>query len=404
MNLRMQEMIKSAKHIWIYGAGKIARQALTMLSSACLQLPIDGVVVSCKQEEDTKLCGYPIRDITEVDANDNGTVFLIAVSEKYQQEITETLRRHGYHNYVAWYAPPLREIWTLADYAFIDRRRGKKKVCFVLSGYKKFLWKDVFKRLQKFAPEDVDICILSSGLWDGQLAEIAEKNGWSYLSTKINNITLIQNIAIRLFETAEWIYKMDEDIFVTGCCFERMYHMYHYAMEKGHYRAGFVAPLIPVNGYGHIRILDYLKKTEVYEERFGKAVYGGISENKLEKDAEAAAFMWGYQNVLPQLDELNAMLEENDTFSVCGVRFSIGFILFHRSLWEDMDGFPVSGGRDFGVDEIEMCKYCIVNSRAIIVAENTAVGHFSFGQQTEGMKKIYAEQPELFMIKELKQC
>lgn len=400
MDLKGYTSLKSAKHVWIYGAGTIGKQALELFHILAFGLPIEGFVVSDKAENPATVCGYQVHDINEISVESGSTVFIVAVSRKYQEEVAGTLARRGYRNYLLWDRKSLWDVWMLADYTFVNRSRGRDKACFVLSGYKNFLWENVFARLKKFVPEDVDICILSSGLWDGRLAEIAEINGWSYLSTKINDITLIQNVAARLFAQAKWIYKMDEDIFLTEGCFGRLYDMYHYVQERGHYRVGFVAPLIPVNGYGHIRILDYLGKLEMYESQFEKAVYGGFSESRLEKDPSAAAFMWGYQKIMPHLDDLNRILEKNNTFSVCGVRFSIGFIMFHRLLWEGMGGFPVFGKKDLGVDEAEICRYCIQHSQAIVVAENTAVGHFSFRQQTEGMKKFYGEHKELFEIKE----
>ena len=61
-----------------------------------------------------------------------------------------------------------------------------------------------------------------------------------------------------------------------------------------------------------------------------------------------------------------------------------------------MGAFGVSGTIDLGVDEVELCEYCITSSNAVIIAENTVVGHFSFGKQTEDMKKLYETHQELF--------
>ena len=81
-------------------------------------------------------------------------------------------------------------------YKFINRKNDNKKLCIILAGYKKFLWEDVFGRIEKYAPKDIDFCIVSSGLYSEDLAKIAEKNNWSYLSVKQNKVTLVQNIAI----------------------------------------------------------------------------------------------------------------------------------------------------------------------------------------------------------------
>ena len=100
-------------------------------------------------------------------------------------------------------------------YTFIDRKKDSDRLCIILAGYKQFLWEDVFGRLAKYAPKDIDICIVSSGIYSEELAKIAEKNKWSYLSVKQNKVSLVQNIAINLFNKANYIYKIDEDIFVT---------------------------------------------------------------------------------------------------------------------------------------------------------------------------------------------
>ena len=51
------------------------------------------------------------------------------------------------------------------------------------------------------------------------------------------------------------------------------------------------------------------------------------------------------------------------------------------------------------MDEIQLCRYCMIHSLAIGVAEDTVVGHFSFGQQTTGMRDFYEKNPELFEVK-----
>ena len=101
------------------------------------------------------------------------------------------------------------------NYKFENRKKDKNKVCFILAGYKEFLYDVIFERILKFIPEDVEICLLSSGKYSQILSEIAEKNNWSYLSTKRNNVSLIQNVAITIFNKADYIYKLDEDILKT---------------------------------------------------------------------------------------------------------------------------------------------------------------------------------------------
>ncbi len=392
--------LRQAEHIWIYGAGMVGKRVLKLLSEETFHLRIEGFVVSELSEEQKQPDGCRIVKITDTEVLEKDSVFIVAVSSKYQKEIVDTLSAAGYSHYIIWENEFVRQRWYLADYRLEDRRRKLSKACFVLSGYKEFLWDIVFGRLKQFVPEDVDVCILSSGMYSERLSRIARENGWSYLSTELNDVTLVQNIAIRLFEDADWIYKMDEDIFVTHGSFETLMRTYVEMEHEGPYQVCFTAPLIPVNGYGYIRILERLGKREIYEERFEKVVYGCHPESMLEKDINAAGFMWGAGGDIPQLDSLNDMFSKDREYSVCGVRFSIGFILFHRSTWETMKGFSVSGKLDLGVDEVELCQHCMVQSKAIIIAENTVVGHFSFKQQAEKMREFYEKNQGLFQIGE----
>ena len=81
----------------------------------------------------------------------------------------------------------------------------------------------------------------------------------------------------------------------------------------------------------------------------------------------------------------------------CPIRFSIGAILFERDLWERMGWFDVDlKSSGMGSDEVQLCKYCMLQSRPLMVSENIVAGHFSFGKQNEEMKKYYARNVEKF--------
>ena len=286
-------------------------------------------------------------------------------------------------------------------YTFIDRKKDRNKMCMVLAGYKQFLWEDVFWRLEKHVPEDIDICIVSSGLYSDELAKIAEKNNWSYLSVKQNKVTLVQNIAISLFPKATMIYKMDEDIFVTKNVFEQLAKTYKVAEEKSTYRVGFVAPLLPISGYAHIRVLEKTGLLEEYERKFGRALHNWDTDGKVVVNPDIAKFLWGEtEEKLRNIDKLDEEFSKQPfSYSICSIRFSIGIILFSRQLWEDMGRFEVGIGNNMGRDEIQLCNYLLSDSRAIIVSENTIAGHFSFGKQTQAMKEYYNKNREIFKVK-----
>ena len=285
-------------------------------------------------------------------------------------------------------------------YKFEDRSKNKDTVCMILAGYKEFTWDIIFERIKKFSDDSMDICIVSSGLYSEKLSELAKINGWSYLSTKRNCVTLAQNMAIKLFPNAEYIYKLDEDIFVTKNFFKTIKNTFNEVQNNGKYNIGFVAPILPINGYCHVVLLEKLGLTEYYEKHFEKAKYASGRERMIENDSDVARFMWGENDKVPQIDDLDNFLNSSDfSYSASTVRFSIGAIFYTRQLWRDMHYFKVGLTAGMGVDEVQICEYCITNSKAMVVAENTCAGHLSFGLQNKDMENYFKSHPEKFAIK-----
>ncbi len=271
---------------------------------------------------------------------------------------------------------------------FIDRQKGSDKLCIILAGYKEFLYPKVFGRIIKYTPKDIDVCIVSSGKYSDTLADLCEKNNWSYLSTKKNNVSLVQNIAINLHPNAKYIFKLDEDIFITENYFENMIKAYEHS--KARYNTGVIAPLIPINGYGHMRILSKYNLTDKYSAMFEKPVYAAGSDRQIESNPEVAKFFWGDGGFVPDIDEMNRQFQQNaQEERACPIRFSIGAIMFERSLWEEMNYFTVYSGVGMGCDEVDICTYCCIKSRPLLVSENIVVGHLSFGKQNKAMEEYF---------------
>lgn len=290
---------------------------------------------------------------------------------------------------------------------FVDRSRGERKLCIVLAGYKEPLWDEVFGRLARFAPADVDVCIMTSGLESESLAAIAAEHGWSYLSTTVNHLSKVQNLAIELHPKAEWIYKLDEDMFLTEGFFEKLLEAYEYAERETPYVPAFVSPLINVNCYGYLRLLD---KTGLSEDFAAtglaamKYTDGLNHNNEVLENPAVSRYMWGEtQAELRDIDALNArFMAQPLTLSVCPVRFSIGAILFTRDAWEDFDKFPITFvGSTYGIgdDEEHICRYAMFTGRAIVVCENSLVGHLGYGPQTGAMVEYYLENKDRFALK-----
>lgn len=284
---------------------------------------------------------------------------------------------------------------------FINRSKGYDSLCIILAGYKEFAYPAVFGRIEKYAKKDMDICVVSSGIYSEKLEQICEKNKWSYLSTKDNNVCLIQNVAISKFPNARYIFKLDEDVFVTEGYFDNLLRAYHHAKE-GKFIPGVMAPMLNVNGFAYGLILEKLNLVEKHEEQFGKFKYGAGPDKGIESNAEIAKFMWGNEKFVPSIDEMNEQFSKENLREIpCPLRFSIGAILFERDLWDDMGYFKVNRSTNgMGKDEVELDSFCCLNSRVLMVSENVVVGHLSFGKQNEIMKQYFMDNMQLFLPQE----
>lgn len=294
------------------------------------------------------------------------------------------------------------------DFSFVDRSKGSDRLCIILAGYKEPLWDEVFGRLAQFAPDDMDVCIMTSGLVSEPLKAIAAQHGWSYLSTDINHLSQVQNLAIEAHPKAQWIYKLDEDMFVTEGFFETLLKAYRYTEESTPYVPAFVSPLINVNCYGHLRLLDKVGLSEDFAATGltdMKYTDGLNHSNEVLENPAVARYLWGEtQQELRDIDALNARFQQEPlTISVCPVRFSIGAILFTRKAWEEFGKFPLTFvGSAFGLgdDEEHICHYAMFTGRAIVVCENSLVGHLGYGPQTNAMIEYYLAHKDRFALKD----
>ena len=119
----------------------------------------------------------------------------------------------------------------------------------------------------------------------------------------------------------------------------------------------------------------------------------------IEKSPEVAKFFWGEGGFVPSIDDMNKNFREQEiSYSICSIRFSIGLILFYRGLWEAMGGWqlPPLNSPGLGIDEVQICQYCVTLSLGMVVAENAVVGHLAFRQQNAAMEEYYLAHKEKF--------
>lgn len=286
-------------------------------------------------------------------------------------------------------------------YVFEGAKKDSEKLCYILSGYKPFLWDIIFARIKAFIPDDYDVCIVSSGLYSDKLSTIARENNWCYLSTKTNNVALVQNVTISHFKKANYFFKLDEDIFVTDHYFDNLIHLYTYLKKESSFDVGVVAPMIPINGFAHALVLERYHLTKDYENKFERVLQKAGGDRMIENNPEAAKYMWGENSSVPNIDKIATDLN-NDSFSFVPVpvKFSIGAILFDRSMWETIGyfKFPSKKAPFMGGDESQICSECVLQGRPFIVSKNAVVGHLSFGKQNQAMKDFYLTHPEIFAL------
>lgn len=287
------------------------------------------------------------------------------------------------------------------QYKFLDNKKNSENLIVILAGFKEYLWDNVFNRIKRYIDneEEYDVCLVSSGIFSEKLENIAKQNNWSYLSLKRNNVCLALNTAINIFNNAEYIYKIDEDIFITEKYFQKLKQGYINVEKNSLNTCGFIAPIMPLNGIGYVEILKNYDLINDYEKRFkDKVKYSSAVERQIIKNPEVAEYFWG--NKFPVLDEINNDFENknsNNEYLVSPLLFSIGSILFKRDLWDKMHMFPVSiHGNDMGHDETYINQYCYINSKSIVVLKNTVVGHFAYGPQTNRMKIFMKENLDRF--------
>ena len=171
--------------------------------------------------------------------------------------------------------------------------QNKKKMCYILSGYKPYLWDDVFERIRLFQPNDMEVCVASSGKYVTELSELCKKNGWVYLSTELNNICVLSNIVMREFTQAEYIFKLDEDIYLPQGYFDDMAAAYDLIEKETPGSLGFICPSLPLGFYGMHDFLIRKNCLDEYNDRFGKHYVGGTALNPaFRQHVGVDAFIW----------------------------------------------------------------------------------------------------------------
>jgi hypothetical protein len=280
-----------------------------------------------------------------------------------------------------------------------DRSRGRGTMLMVLTGHKPALWPYVFPRIAAHVdPDAVDVCVVVSGGAPAaaEARQLAAQRGWSFLQAHEDLLAHTQNLAVARFPEAEWIAKIDEDMFVTPGWLEQTRRAHEQAEAEGRFRVGFAAPTIPVNGFGYRLFLELAGKLDDYRAAFpaDPAVSAAVGV-AAHGSGDAAEWLWRLAQPLD--GRAREMARFGGEYSICPHHFSIGAIVLRRTTFDEFGGFavaPVPGM--LGFEEVGLCHWCMDNSHVIVVAHGALVGHFAFGPQWAHMNALLEREPALF--------
>lgn len=322
--------------------------------------------------------------------------FVVILSINYAEDVWKQLGAYGVTQ--IYNLRNLNEHVTLyrydIPYYFTDRSKGKKYMCYMLAGYEPVLWENTIGRLEAFQDERVDYCLVSSGKEDETLEQIAEQNNWSYLFTEQNQVCYIQNLVVELHPSAEYIIKMDEDIFIGRDFFQEMILGFHQIEREGEYHIGFVVPVVPLNCCGYASYIKLSGKKEEYERCFGRAYKNRFSA--VFNVVETAEFLW---DTMDTFDGMAGRFLENDGYDILDCYYNIGCIMFSRERWMMMGKWPeIPNEAGMGRDEAYICQDNRNKDLAIYELKNVLAGHLAFGHQKKRMLEYYKEHAEKFSI------
>jgi hypothetical protein len=268
----------------------------------------------------------------------------------------------------------------------------------MLAGSKPELWAVTLTRFKAALPPG-DVSIVSHGLRSEVLADLCRLEGWSYLSTTTRDASLAQNVCYRLHEHAELIVKVDEDMLLLPGSISALLEEYRSIKAEGVIDPGFVAPIVPLNGFCYRYLLEALGLLDEFEARFGRARIAA-SGLPIQDDPVAARWVWERTGPL----ELTAGLVARRPRQAlaCPVQFNAGMVVFERAFWEMIGHFPVLrrrlvfGVSTEGVDEAHLCARAFTASRPGMVTTAVMAGHFAYEPQYAAMLSLLDSRPDLF--------
>lgn len=283
-------------------------------------------------------------------------------------------------------------------YTFINRKKDSNNLLLIVAGFQKQYWEVIFNRVfenQKLFKEDMDVCICIPGENYLELAALAEKYDWSLLRIEKDLLAQAQNTAIKLFDKAEWIFKIDEDIILPYDYFSKMKGAYRLIEKKHDKQIGMLTPLINLNANGIRPFLEAMDMFDDYQNKFGD--FRVELRNIVHGSPKIAEYIWKHS--IP-FDKVAKKIEHKneEIYKECSIRLSIGCILFKRVFWNNIGGFVVKGVGTMGAEEEQVNAFCMNEMMSIIMVENIFVGHMGFYNQKQAVSSFFEKNIEDFQI------
>ena len=385
---------KLNKSIILWGISNQTIEVIDWLRSHGLGNQLSLIVDNFKYTFFKVYYGIPVQEPNTL-KNLSGQDFVILLSVNYSATIRRQIEAYG-----------ISEVYNLRNLAevsipngcninwhFINRSKKKKYLCYILAGYESAIWDGTLGRIETYQSDLFDYCLVSSGKFDETLNAMAEKNDWSYLYTEENQVCFIQNKVIELHEKAEYIIKMDEDIFIGKNFYERMVEEFHRIEEEGEYRIGFAVPVIPLNCCGYATYLNLIDQKADYEEKFGRAYKSRFSA--VFSVEETAKYLW---DTMSTFDEMAERFSHHQEYGILDCYYNIGCIMYTRDRWLMMGKWPETLGQNgMGEDEMYIYKDNTEKDMSIYEIYSVLAGHLAFGHQKKSMLAYYKDNPKKFL-------
>ncbi|MCR5348588.1 MAG: hypothetical protein K6E59_03155 [Bacilli bacterium] len=281
-------------------------------------------------------------------------------------------------------------------YTFINRQKGTDKMILILAGFQPYYWDILLNNIFIANHKKYDVCIcIPHGCDENQkLFDIAKKNDWSVLYLKQDKLGLAQNVAIDLHPKAQKFFKFDEDIVVSKTFFDDLEETDE-LLDDYDYPVGFIVPMINISMATAKEYLNAAGKMEDFENRFGKQKAGSWF---FQQTAELGKYL--LETIGPSYQAQYDQIHKKNKGRIIPVptRYSIGVMYFTRDFYNGIQKFAVGIIGDMGLEEEQVCAYCMNRSLAITCNTSVFACHLGYYPQKELAKEYFLAHPEIFDI------